>query len=196
MPRECRRDSFERQRLSAAPILMASREIPNTTQLASSWAMVCAPLCLISSIPCAPSAAIQVSSAAVADGPAVSATKKKRTSTDGLLVTNLGAALDIDKAPRLASAEPCENLREPPVTSAIAALPPKPKSTRPAVCANTGGTPPGSRSEFPSRSNFRPIEMNETTRSLSSWVFLLHPCPLEVDIAAKHWRKHFNDRIL
>jgi len=69
--------------LSAAPSLMASFGMPNTTQLVSSCATVRAPASRISSRPRAPSWPMPVMMIPIAFFPALLATERNSTSTDG-----------------------------------------------------------------------------------------------------------------
>jgi hypothetical protein len=68
---------------TTAPSAMASFGIPKTTQLASSWARVCAPARRISRSPAAPSSPMPVRITPAAFGPAASAADRNSTSTLG-----------------------------------------------------------------------------------------------------------------
>ena len=69
---------------SAAPAAMASRGMPKTTQLASSWQMLKLPASRISFIAFAPSAPMPVSMMPTALGPATRAADLNSTSTEGM----------------------------------------------------------------------------------------------------------------
>ncbi len=69
---------------SAAPAAIASRGMPKTTQLASSWQMFQAPASRIARIALAPSAPMPVSIRPRALGPTTRAADSNSTSTEGL----------------------------------------------------------------------------------------------------------------
>ncbi len=69
--------------LSAAPRAIASFGMPNTTDVVSSCATVSAPICFISSSPCAPSSPMPVMMMPTPLAPTLCAADRNSTSTDG-----------------------------------------------------------------------------------------------------------------
>ena len=78
---------------AAAPSSAASRGMPYTTQLASSWAKVTAPRARIRSSPSAPSRPMPVSRQPAAPAPYSAATDSNSTSTEGRQECRGGSSL-------------------------------------------------------------------------------------------------------